>query len=94
MHFTLELSIREAIGEDIELILYSGVRSGFDVLKALGRGADGCLVGRAYVYGLAAHGEQGVSTALALLAQELNEAMTLTGTADVNALPDDLVFSA
>ena len=86
--------IREAVGGDAELILDSGVRSGFDVLKALGRGADGCLVGRAYLYGLAAHGERGVTTALELIAQELDEAMTLTGTADVNALPEDLVFTA
>lgn len=84
--------IRDAVGSDAELILDSGIRSGFDVLKALGRGANGCLVGRAYIYGLAAHGEQGVAAALHLLALELDEAMTLTGTADVNALPENLVF--
>ena len=85
-------AIREAVGDDVELILDSGIRSGFDVLKALGLGANGCLVGRAYVYGLAAHGETGVSAALELIAQELDEAMTLTGTPDVNALPSDLVL--
>lgn len=85
--------IREAVGDSVEVLIDSGVRSGFDVLKALGRGANGCLVGRAYVYGLAAHGEPGVAAALSLLAQELDEAMTLTGSADVNALPNDLVFS-
>ena len=84
--------IREAVGPDVEVLLDSGVRSGFDILKALGRGANGCLVGRAYVYGLAAHGEPGVGAALQLLAQELDEAMTLTGTADINALPENLVF--
>lgn len=84
--------IRDAVGPDAEIILDSGVRSGFDVLKALGRGANGCLVGRGYIYGLAAHGERGVTAALQLLAQELDEAMTLTGTADVNALPENLVF--
>ncbi len=84
--------IREAVGDNVELILDSGIRSGFDILKALGRGANGCFIGRAFVYGLAAHGERGVSAALELLAQELDEAMTLTGTADVNALSKDLVF--
>jgi L-lactate dehydrogenase (cytochrome) len=84
-------AIREAVGDNVEVILDSGVRSGFDVLKALGRGAHGCLIGRAYIYGLAAHGETGVTAALDLLAQELDEAMTLTGTADVNALPQGLV---
>jgi L-lactate dehydrogenase (cytochrome) len=84
--------IREAVGDNVELLLDSGVRSGFDILKALGRGANGCLIGRAFVYGLAAHGGPGVTAALELLAQELDEAMALTGTADVNVLPNDLVF--
>lgn len=88
--------IRDAIGavagDAVELLLDSGVRSGFDVLKALGSGADGCLLGRAYVYGLAPYGERGVSTALHLIAQELDEAMRLTGTADLKALPEGLVF--
>lgn len=85
-------AIRDAVGDGVEVILDSGVRSGFDVLKALGLGADGCLLGRAFVYGLAAHGEAGVSAALELFAQELDEAMTLTGAADVNALPKGLVL--
>jgi len=84
--------IREAVGDAVEVVLDSGVRSGFDVLKALGLGANGCLVGRAFVYGLAAHGQPGVSAALEFLAQELDEAMILTGTADVNALPEGLVL--
>jgi L-lactate dehydrogenase (cytochrome) len=62
------------------------------VLKAIGLGANGCQIGRAFVYGLAAHGEAGVAAALELIAQELDEAMTLTGTADVNALPNGLVL--
>ena len=85
-------AIREAVGDDIELILDSGVRSGFDVLKALGVGANGCLIGRAYLYGLAANGQAGVTTALELMARELDEAMTLTGAADVNDLPEGLVL--
>ena len=85
-------AIRDAVGDDVELILDSGVRSGFDVLKALGLGAHGCLIGRAFVYGLAAGGQRGVAAALSLIAQELDEAMTLTGTADVNALPNGLVL--
>jgi len=89
---TMLPAIRDAVGDDVELILDSGVRSGFDVLKALGLGADGCLIGRAFVYGLAARGQMGVAAALELIAQELDEAMTLTGTADVNALPNGLVL--
>lgn len=85
-------AIREAVGDDVELILDSGVRSGSDVLKALGLGANGCLIGRAFVYGLAAHGQAGVAASLELIAQELDEAMTLTGSPDVNALPSGLVL--
>jgi L-lactate dehydrogenase (cytochrome) len=85
-------AIRDAVGDDVELILDSGIRSGFDVLKALGLGAHGCLIGRAYVYGLAANGEPGVVAALDCMTQELEEAMMLTGTADVNALPKGLVL--
>jgi L-lactate dehydrogenase (cytochrome) len=85
-------AIREAVGDDVEMLLDSGVRSGFDVLKALGLGANGCFLGRAFVYGLAAHGETGVSAALELFAQELDEAMALTGTADVNAMPEGTVL--
>jgi len=86
--------IREAVGDDVELALDSGVRSGYDVLKALALGADGCLLGRAFVYGLAAYGQEGVGAALQLIAQELEEAMILTGAADVNALPDDLAVAS
>lgn len=85
--------IREAVGDDVELILDSGVRTGYDVLKAMARGANGCLLGRAFVYGLAGHGRAGVAAALDLMAQELDEAMILTGTADVNALPEGLALS-
>jgi isopentenyl diphosphate isomerase/L-lactate dehydrogenase-like FMN-dependent dehydrogenase len=92
---TIEMlpSIREAVGDDLQRILDSGVRSGYDVLKAMARGANGCLLDRAYVYGLAAHGQAGVTAALDLMAQELDEAMILTGAADVNALPEGLALS-
>jgi L-lactate dehydrogenase (cytochrome) len=85
-------AIREALGDDVELIFDGGIRSGLDILKALGLGAKGCLVGRAHVYGLAAYGEAGVGAALELMAKELDDGMALTGVADVNALPKDLVL--
>ena len=65
------------------MLFDGGIRSGHDVLKALARGAHGCLIGRAYLYGLAASGEAGVRQALDIIRAELEVAMTLTGTRDV-----------
>jgi L-lactate dehydrogenase (cytochrome) len=85
-------AIRDAVGGEVELLFDGGVRSGFDVLKVLGLGAKACLIGRAYVYGLAAYGEAGVTTALRLLARELDTGMALTGVGDVSALPEGLLI--
>jgi L-lactate dehydrogenase (cytochrome) len=84
--------IQEAVGDRIELLFDSGIRSGLDILKALGLGARGCLIGRAYLYGLAAQGEAGVTTALRVLSQELDAGMALTGVEDVTAIPDGLLI--
>ena len=85
-------AIRDAVGDDAELLFDSGVRSGLDMLKVLGLGAKGCLLGRPVVYGLAAHGEVGVTAALRLIAQDLDQGMALTGVDDVNNLPPGLVI--
>ena len=85
-------AIRDAVGSDAELIFDGGVRSGLDVLRVLGLGAKACLIGRAYVYGLAAYGKAGVTAALELIEQELDTAMALTGVDDVAALPKGLVI--
>lgn len=84
-------AIRNKVGNDIELLLDGGVRSGLDVLKALGLGASGCLIGRAFMYGLAAGGEAGVAKALKILADELDVGMALAGVKDVTKLPKGLV---
>jgi L-lactate dehydrogenase (cytochrome) len=85
-------AIGDAVGDDAELLFDSGVRSGLDVLKVLGLGAKGCLLGRPFLYGLAAHGEAGVTAALRLVAQDLDQGMALTGVDDVNNLPPGLVI--
>src|SRR3954470_24157535 len=59
-------AIREAIGDQTELLFDSGIRSGLDVLKALALGAPACFIGRAYLYGLGAGGEEGVHKALTI----------------------------
>ena len=71
--------ILEAVGDQIEVHLDSGIRSGQDVLKALAMGAKGTYIGRAFVYGLGAMGEPGVTKALEIIHKELDVSMALCG---------------
>ena len=71
--------IATRIGEDCEVWLDGGVRSGQDVLKALALGARAVMIGRAFVYGLGAMGEAGVTTVLELIRRELDLTMVLCG---------------
>ncbi len=71
--------IVDAVGGDVEVHLDSGIRSGQDVLKALAMGATGTMIGRAFVYGLGAMGQKGVSTALEVIRKELDTTMALCG---------------
>ena len=75
-------AIVDAVGDKIELHLDSGIRSGQDVLKALALGATGTYIGRAYLYGLGAMGEFGVSTALEIIHKELDLTMAFCGPAN------------
>src|SRR5581483_11898765 len=84
--------IVDAAGDRIEILFDGGVRSGQDVLKALAVGARGCLIGRAYLYGLAAMGEAGVSKALSLIADELRISMSLTGVREIAEISRDILF--
>lgn len=83
--------IVDAVGKKTEVFFDGGIRTGFDILKAMGRGAHSCLTGRAYLYGLAANGCDGVSCALNLLEDELRDAMILTGVTDVAKVPPGVV---
>jgi L-lactate dehydrogenase (cytochrome) len=71
--------IVDAIGDDAEVLLDSGVRRGVDVLCAIAHGARACLIGRPYVYGLAAAGQEGVEHAIGLIGSEIRTAMMLLG---------------
>ncbi len=71
--------IVEAVGDRAEVLVDGGVRRGSDVVKALALGARACLIGRGYLYGLAAAGEAGVDRALALLRAELERVLALIG---------------
>ena len=79
-------SILTAVGDRTEVFLDSGIRSGQDVLKALALGATGTMIGRAFIYGLGAMGEAGVTTALEIIRKELDTSMALCGERDVKAL--------
>ncbi|AHD10737.1 alpha-hydroxy acid oxidase [Phaeobacter gallaeciensis] len=72
-------AIMDAVGDQIEVHLDSGIRSGQDVLKALALGAKGTMIGRAFVYGLGAMGQEGVTRALEVLHKELDTTMALCG---------------
>jgi L-lactate dehydrogenase (cytochrome) len=77
--------IADAVGSDIEVLFDGGVRTGADILRALGLGARACMIGRAYIYGLGAGGKAGVARAIEILKNELSVAMALTG---INKIAD------
>jgi L-lactate dehydrogenase (cytochrome) len=84
--------IVEAVGDRAEVYADSGVRSGLDVLKFLGLGARACFIGRAYLYGLGAYGQAGVTKALEIIKDELSIAMALTGVTDVEKVSRDIIL--
>jgi isopentenyl diphosphate isomerase/L-lactate dehydrogenase-like FMN-dependent dehydrogenase len=86
--------VRQAVGDGVAVIVDSGVRHGADIAVALARGADLCMVGRPYLYGLAAAGGPGVGRVLALLAEQLERTFQLLGVttpAQLRREGDDLV---
>ncbi|MBM9595330.1 alpha-hydroxy acid oxidase [Roseitranquillus sediminis] len=83
--------VRE-VGDRVEVHMDGGVRSGQDVLKALAMGAKGAWIGRAWVYGLGAMGERGVTTALEIIRKELDTTMALCGRKDVRTLDRNILL--
>lgn len=79
-------SIIEAVGDQVEVHVDGGIRSGQDVLKALALGAKGTYIGRAFTYGLGAMGQAGVTRALEIIHKELDTTMALCGETDVTQL--------
>lgn len=79
-------AIAEAVGGDLKILVDGGVRTGLDVVRLIALGADAVLIGRAFVYALAAAGEAGVVNLLELFEKELRVAMTLTGVKSIAEL--------
>ena len=75
--------IVDAVGDKVEVWFDSGIRTGMDIMKAIALGAKGTMIGRAYVYGLGAAGEAGVTRALEILQSELSVTMGLCGEREI-----------
>lgn len=78
--------IRDRIQDGAQLILDGGVRRGTHILKAIALGADGCAIGRPYLYGLAAAGEAGVAHVLSILKSEVERGLALLGRTEISAV--------
>ena len=75
--FHLLPQVAREVGDDMEIILDTGIRSGADIVAAIALGADFTLIGRAYLYGLMAGGRQGVDRAIAILSDQVERTMKL-----------------
>ena len=85
-------AIAEAVGDQIEVLLDGGIRRGSDVVKALALGARAVMIGRAYLWGLAAAGQPGVENVLDVLRAGIESALLALGRASTTELtPDDLI---
>ena len=85
-------AIVDAVDGQCEVWMDGGIRSGQDVLKAVALGATGTMIGRAYIYGLGAAGEQGVTQALSVIHKELDTTMALCGRRDIKDVDRDILL--
>lgn len=81
--------IAEAVRGELKILADSGVRSGLDIARMVAMGADAVLLGRAFVYALAADGQKGVENLLDIMEKELRVAMTLTGASAISDLTSE-----
>ena len=85
--------VADAVGSQIEIMFDGGVRTGSDILRALALGAKSCMIGRAYIWGLGAGGQDGVAKAIDILRKELDVNMALCGVKNVRDIGRDIVMS-
>ncbi len=84
-------AIVEAVRDRMEVLFDGGIRSGQDVIKALALGAHGTFIGRAFLYGLGANGEAGVTQCLDVIRKELDVTMAMCGLRDVRQVTDAIL---
>ena len=84
----------ETVGGELDIVCDGGIRRGSDIVKALALGATSCMIGRAYLYGLAAAGEEGVDWVIEHLRAGMKRDMALCGAASVSELTPDLIYRA
>jgi len=85
-------AIVDRVGGAIEVHMDGGIRSGQDVIKALALGAKGVYIGRPFLYGLGAMGEQGVSRCLEIIRNELDLTMAFCGLRDVTHVDKNILL--
>ncbi|MDQ7070663.1 MAG: alpha-hydroxy acid oxidase [Rhodobacterales bacterium] len=85
-------AILDAVGDQIEVHLDSGIRSGQDALKAIAMGATGTYIGRSYIYGLGAMGEAGVTKSLEVIHREMDLTMGLCGRRTIDEVDRDMLL--
>jgi L-lactate dehydrogenase (cytochrome) len=86
--------IVDAVGSQVEIMFDGGIRSGQDVMRALALGARSCMIGRAYLYGLGAGAQAGVTRAIEILRNELDVTMALTGTHSIKDIGPHVLSQA
>ncbi|SEE55190.1 MULTISPECIES: FMN-dependent L-lactate dehydrogenase LldD [Pseudomonas] len=86
--------IMQAVGNDLTVLVDSGIRSGLDVVRMLALGAKGVLLGRSMAYALAADGQRGVENMLDIFAKEMRVAMTLTGVTSIAQIDESTLVQA
>ena len=86
--------VADAVAGDLDIVCDGGIRRGSDIVKALALGATSCMIGRPYLYGLAAAGEEGVDWVIEHLHTGMKRDMALCGAASLSELTPDLIYRA
>jgi heme/flavin dehydrogenase (mycofactocin system) len=85
-------AVVDAVGDEVEVLLDGGIRRGSDAVKAMALGAKAVMIGRAYLWGMAANGERGVQNVLSILRSGMEEALLGLGKSSVHDLTRDDVL--